>query len=458
MTRTAKLLASKTINHPHPPPSTTMASSNSHTTDISLRQKTINLGAGPSTLPDSVLLSASSGILDFQQTGMGLTELSHRSSTFKSVIEKAESDLRTLLDIPEDYSILFQQGGGSEQFSATALNLLAYHAVKNPEYVSERRKEKGSGGEKLEIEEVGPPCDYVVTGSWSSKAMKEAKRMGANSRPAIDSRKAEGSNGKFGQIPSVRDWNLSKVEDKPAFLYYCDNETVDGVEFPSPGFPFQDLPQSYRENVPIVADCSSNILSRPIDIKSHSIIFFGAQKNVGPAGVTIIIVRKNLLVDPDSGVKSGGPRIPSTLVYKIADDNKSLYNTPSMFAIYVSGLTFQHLLQNGGVKGAEDRATLKSKLVYDCIENSDGVFKATVGQKDCRSKMNVTFRITRAGEPNDELEERFVKKCGENGIVQVKGHRSVGGIRTSLYNAVTVENVKTLVKVMEEFLKEVKQY
>lgn len=436
--------------------------------DLSRRLSTINLGAGPSTLPQEVLLSASSGILDFSSTGMGLTELSHRSSTFKKVIQTAESDLRSLLNIPSDYSILFQQGGGTEQFSATALNLLSFHASKNPDYIREKKKKangekknngQGDGEEEEEESLFGPPCDYVVTGSWSAKAMKESKRLGANSRVVIDSRKSKGSNGKFDSIPPTSEWQLSRVSEKPAFLYYCDNETVDGIEFPSPGFPFKELPSDYLNQVPIVADMSSNILSRPIDIKSHSIIFFGAQKNVGPSGVTIIIIKKSLLVDPDLQINNGGPRIPSTLIYKTANDNESLYNTPSMFAIYVSGLTFDHLLnKEGGVEGAEKRAIQKSELVYNCIENSKGIFKPTVKDSKVRSKMNVCFRIYKTGgvEPDDELENRFVEKCSENGIVQVKGHRSVGGIRTSLYNAVSVENTKTLVKVMEEFLEEIK--
>lgn len=435
--------------------------------DLSRRAQTINLGAGPSTLPNEVLLSASSGILDFASTGMGLTELSHRSSTFKKVIQKAESDLRQLLDIPQDYSVLFQQGGGTEQFSATALNLLSYHASKNPDYVRQNKLQRRSNGENKGQDEVvdeeeesfGPPCDYVVSGSWSVKAMKEAKRLGANSRAVIDSRKSKGSLGKFDSIPPTSEWDLSPVSSKPAFLYYCDNETVDGVEFPSPGFPFEELPPEYREQVPIVADMSSNILSRPIDIKSHSIIFFGAQKNVGPSGVTILIVKKSILVDPDLQIKNGGPRIPSTLIYKTASDNESLYNTPSMFAIYVSGLTFDHLLnKEGGVKGAEQRAIEKSDMVYNCIAESEGVFRPTVKSQKDRSKMNICFRICKKGTdaPDDELETRFVENCSKNGIVQVKGHRSVGGIRTSLYNAVSVENTKTLVKVMKEFLEEAK--
>ncbi|KAN0062860.1 Phosphoserine transaminase [Thecaphora frezii] len=418
----------------------------SHTLDLSQREHTINLGAGPSSLPTSVLLTAAQGILDYQGTGMGLTELSHRSSTFKKLVDTAEADLRKLLSIPDNYVVLFVQGGGTEQFSATALNLLAAHAVKNPDYV------QSNDGR-------GPPCDYIVTGSWTSKTVKEAQRLGANVNVVTDARKAPGADGKFGSIPPVSTWNLSAAERKPAFLYYCDNETVDGVEFPNPGFPIDQLPREYRETVPIVADCSSNILSRPIDVAAHSLIFFGAQKNVGPSGVTVVIVRKELVVDPDLGVAHGGPRIPTTLIYKNAADNGSLYNTPPMFAIYASALVFDELLnRQGGVAGATQRADTKSQSVYRTIDESGGVFLPTVRQREARSRMNVTFRVSRPGQatPDEELEERFVKRCAEKRIVQVKGHRSVGGIRTSLYNAVTLEQTQALVDVMKAFIEEVK--
>lgn len=418
----------------------------SKTLDTSRRDQTINLGAGPSSLPTSVLLEAAQGILDYDSTGMGLVELSHRSKTFQKLMDKTEADLRQLLNVPESHAVLFLQGGGTEQFSATALNLLAAHAVKNPDYFK-------SNGNK------GPPCDYAVTGSWTAKAVKEAARLGATTNVAVDSRKVEGSSGKFGIIPPVSEWKLSPVDSKPAMLYYCDNETVDGVEFPSPGFPIHELPEEYRKTVPLVADCSSNILSRPIDVAAHAIVFFGAQKNVGPSGTTVAIVRRDLIVDPDLGVPNGGPRIPTTLVYKNMLDNGSLYNTPPMFAIYASGLVFEDLLRNkGGVKGATERSEKKAGLIYGLIDGSGGVFLPTVKQPSARSRMNVTFRISRPGQdkPDEDLEEKFVKRCAENNIAQVKGHRSVGGIRTSLYNAVTVEQTQKLAQVMTAFAEDVK--
>lgn len=423
-------------------------SAQAFTVETSKRSQTINLGAGPSSLPTPVLVQSAQDIVDYGASGMGLIELSHRSGTFKTIIEGAENDLRKLLNVPDDYAVLFTQGGGTEQFSATALNLIAHHAAKNPQYVSTH------GGKS-------PPIDYAVTGSWSSKALKEAQRLGFTVNAAVDSRKAPGADGKFGIIPPVSDWKLSNaVEDSPAMLYYCDNETVDGVEFPSPGFPIGDLPREYRERVPIVADCSSNILSRPIDIAAHSIVFFGAQKNVGPPGVTVVIVRKSLLdVHPDEGVPHGGPRIPTTLVYKNLADNASLYNTPPMFSIHVSGLVFKSLLtEHGGVEGAAERSRQKSSLVYALLDDAQSIYIPTVKQATARSRMNVTFRIAKSAgstQPDEQVEEAFVKYCKQNGIEQVKGHRSVGGIRTSLYNAVTVEQVRKLEQVMREFQRQV---
>ncbi|KAI3481632.1 hypothetical protein L1887_55764 [Cichorium endivia] len=418
-----------------------------NTLDVTKREQTINLGAGPSSLPTSVLLEAAQGILDYQGTGMGLTELSHRSKTFQALMDKTEADLRALMSVPDTHAVLFLQGGGTEQFSATALNLLAAHAVHNPDYFATNGNQ-------------GPPCDYAVTGSWTAKAVKEAARLGANANVAVDARKVQGAGGKFGSIPPVSEWKLSPVASKPAMLYYCDNETVDGVEYPNPGFPLDQLPEDYRKTVPIVADCSSNILSRPIDVAAHAIVFFGAQKNVGPSGVTVAIVRKDLIVDPDAGVAHGGPRIPTTLVYKNMLDNGSLYNTPSMFAIYASGLVFDDLLRNkGGVAGATERSAQKAALIYGVIEASEGVFLPTVRQASARSRMNVTFRISKAGQnqPDEALEDAFVKRCAEANIVQVKGHRSVGGIRTSLYNAVTIEQTQKLAEVMKTFARDVKE-
>lgn len=415
--------------------------------DLAARERTINVGAGPSQLPTNVLLESAQAVLEYQGLGMGVTEISHRSAPFKAIIEKAEADLRQLLGLGDQWAVLFNQGGGTEQFAAVVLNLLCRHATVYPH-----------GWKQSEVR-----CDYAVSGTWSSKAFKEAQRLRANAHAVFDARKTAGADGKFGTIPPVCKWDLSLTgEIPPAFLYYCDNETVDGVEFRTPapgganGFPLHELPEDYRQKVPIVADLSSNILSRPIaHLDQHGIIFFGAQKNVGPPGVTIVLVKKNLLVNPDDASLAalGCPPIPTTLTYKVQADNGSLNNTPPMHAIYVSGLVFDHLLKTGGVEGAEVRSKRKAGLLYGAIDASKGVFKPTVQQAGVRSLMNVTFRVCRAGsgEPDTELEKEFIELCKQRGIVAIAGHRSVGGCRASLYNAVTVEQAEKVAAAMADF-------
>lgn len=422
--------------------------------DLAARQRTINVGAGPSQLPTNVLLESAQATLEYQNSGMGVTEMSHRSAAFKGIIEKAEADLRTLLGLGDHWAVLFSQGGGTEQFAATVLNLLNRHAATYPHAWAD-------GSSKV-------PCDYAVSGSWSSKAFNEAKRLRTQAHAVFDSRTLPDAEGKFGTVPPVKDWALSPTADvPPAFLYYCDNETVDGVEYRTPapdgcaGFPVHELPDDYASKVPIVADMSSNILSRPIaHLDKHGIVFFGAQKNVGPPGVTIVLVKKNLLVNPDAKelVALGAPAIPTTLVYKTQADNGSLYNTPPMHAIYVSGLVFAHLLSQGGVKGAEERSQQKAKLLYGAIDASQGVFTPTVRQAGVRSLMNVTFRVCdpATAKPSPDLEKAFIQRCKDNGIVQIGGHRSVGGCRASLYNAVTVEQAEKVAQVMAAFADEIR--
>lgn len=395
------------------------------------RERTVNLGAGPSTLPTSVLLEAAQGIVDFDATGMGLTELSHRSSTFKKLLQQAEADLRTLLDIPPEYAVLFLQGGGTEQFTATLLNMLAAHAARNPSY------------------EGTPPVDYVVSGAWSSKAVKEAKRFTSNVRIACDVRPLISDASK--EIPSPDSWQLSPVDDLPAMLYYCDNETIDGFEFPQDYI--QGLPKEYRERVPIVVDCSSNVLSRPLNVRAHAVMYFGAQKNIGPSGLTMAIVRRDLVVDPDAHRASYTPVIPTTLIYKNAVDNESLYNTPPMFPIYISALVFRKLVEDGGVLAAQKRAEQRSSAVYDMLLAHATQYRPTVAHAAFRSKMNLTFRVLdrTTGEPSTEAEDKFVALCSKHNIIQVKGHRSVGGIRTSFYNATTLDQANALAALLDEF-------
>lgn len=397
------------------------------------REDTVNLGAGPSALPTSVLVEASRGIVDYGGSGMGITEVSHRSSTFKKVVDTAEADLRKLLDIPDDYAVFFMQGGGTEQFSVTLLNLLAAHAAKHPSH---------SGG--------APPVDYVVSGSWSAKAYKEAKRLTSNVKLVCDLRPPIGD--ATTPMPSPSEWQLSSVDQSPAMLYYCDNETIDGLEFPQDYI--KQLPQAYRDRVPIVADMSSNILSRPVDVRAHGVIYFGVQKNIGPSGAAVVVARRDLLVDPDTVEHAAYvPPIPAMLVYKTHADNASLYNTPPMFPIYVSGLVFRDLVQNGGIPAMQTQSNTKSELVYGALNEFPQLYRCTVAHPPFRSQMNVTFRILdpKTQSPSDDLESQFIKECDKTRIMQVKGHRSVGGLRCSLYNAITVEHARLLADVLRRF-------
>lgn len=399
-----------------------------------MRDKTINLGAGPSSLPTSVLLEASQGIIDYEGTGMGLTELSHRSSTFQQLLQEAESNVRKLLDVPDEYAVLFLQGGGTEQFSATLLNMLAAHAARNPTY-------QGT-----------PPVDYVVSGAWSNKAFKEAQRLSSRVNLAADLRASVSDEHK--KVLRPEEWSLSSVDEAPAMLHYCDNETIGGFELPQDFI--SRLPQAYRERVPIVADCSSNILSRRLDVRAHAAIYFGAQKNIGPSGLTMVIVRRDLVVDPDAVRREYTPIIPTTLVYKNAVDNGSLYNTPPMFPIYVSALVFRELLKQGGVDGAQERAKTRSKTVYDALLAEPKLYRPVVQHPEFRSQMNITFRIMdpKTQEPSPDLEAKFVAFCSEHRIVNVKGHRSVGGLRASFYNSISQEHAQAFAEVLAQFAKQ----
>ncbi|GAA6025717.1 hypothetical protein JCM11491_001554 [Sporobolomyces phaffii] len=406
------------------------------------RAHTINLNAGPSPLPDQALLTAAASLLSYPDTpGMGVSEISHRSPAFDSIINHANEDLRQLMQIPDNYKVLWMQGGGLTQFATTVLNLVAWYRIKHQMRPDE-------------------PVDaqYVVTGSWSKKAAEEAERLGVTVDRVLDG-KQFGAGGKFTRIPPVADWNVRQLEEhsrSPAFVYYCDNETVDGVEFggvdDDNAFPFH----SFSPEIPVVCDMSSNFLSRPVDVSKYGIIYAGAQKNLGPAGVTLVIVREDLIVDLDAAVQYGGARVPSMLSYKNLADTNSMFNTPPTFTIYVCSLVLTSLLKSPPLPLAsstapplaplQEYAAQKSSLIYNELDTSDGFYQGTA-DKYSRSRMNVTFRI--AGGP--DVEKRFVKLAGEQGIKGVSGHRSVGGIRASIYNAVTLENVKILVKFMQDF-------
>jgi len=382
------------------------------------RNKTFNFGAGPSKIPDAVLLKAQAEFLDYNDTGMSILEISHRTKVFENLINKAKADFKRLLAIPDNYEVFFMQGGGTTQFSAVFYNLVA--------------AKRNAAGNSVPPG-WNPPVDYLVTGSWSQKGVEEARRLGGNVNVVFDAKKQTGA---FTSIPPRADWSLSGPS--AAYIYYCDNETVDGVEFP-------DIPADLPDGVPLVADMSSNILTRPIDISKFGVIYAGAQKNIGPAGVTIVIIRRDLLTPPNSAADSRDlPIIPLMLDYKTHVDHNSLYNTPPTFGIYISSLVFEWLLERGGVETMAQVNARKAAKLYSLIDASN--FYVGNVEPSFRSRMNVTFRIK-----STDLEKDFLAGAEKRRMMQLKGHRSVGGIRASIYNTVTEEDIDTLIKYMVEF-------
>jgi phosphoserine aminotransferase len=369
--------------------------------------RAINFGAGPSALPEDVLQEAAKGLLNFEGTGIGIAEISHRSKEFGACQSKLESLIRTLLDVPQTHSILFTQGGGSAQFSAIVLNLLARHRLLHPELKDHERV-----------------MDYVITGSWSAKAAAEAGRLGGGGvNVAADARNYSTKDRRsFDNIPPHGDNdNVYKFSPDPALIYYCENETVDGVQFAhdpsSPAsFPFHRLPQNGL--LPLVGDYSSSFMSRSIPhLADHAVIYAGAQKNIGPAGLTILIVRHDCIVDVDAAAKLGASPVPLTMSYKTLADNKSLYNTPSTLAIYISGLVLQRMKERGGLKYTEKVNRVKQLKLYKVIEESEGVLRGKV-RKGAGSWMNIVFDVE-----GDGAEARFVAGADKLGMKALKGHR-----------------------------------
>lgn len=358
--------------------------------------KVINFGAGPAKLPEEVLQEVQGNLVHYGTSKISVMEMSHRSSDYSFINEQAQDTLRDLLKIPPNYKILFLQGGGTGLFAAVALNLIGRTGT----------------------------ADYIVTGSWSAKAAKEAAKYGKVNMvvPKVD---------KYSDIPHTSTW---KLDSNASYVYFCDNETVHGVEFPQ-------IPDT--KGVPLVADMSSNFLSRKFDITKFGVVYAGAQKNIGPAGVTVVVVREDLLGSPL-------PICPTVFDFTIMAKDNSLHNTPPCFAIYVTWRVFEWIKRNGGVEGMEKNAETKSKLVYDVINHSNGFYTSTVKQ-GFRSRMNVPFRIGGLGSGDEALEAAFLKGAVNRGMIQLKGHRSVGGIRASLYNAITVKEAESLVTYMKEF-------
>ncbi len=350
-----------------------------------------NFSAGPATLPLSVLQQVQEELLDWRGSGMSVMEMSHRDKEFMSIAAEAEKDLREVAGIPANYKVLFMQGGATAQFSLIPLNLL-----------------RGKAG-----------ADYVLTGDWGKKAAKECGKYGKANIAAS----AEGD--KFTKIPDRDSW---KLDPNAAYVHITTNETIHGVQF-------QDTPDT--GGVPLVADMSSDILSRPIDISKFGLIYGGAQKNIGPAGVTIVIVREDL-------IGQAAAATPGVFDYKAVADNESMLNTPACFSWYVSGLVFKWIKNEGGLAAIGARNQRKSALLYDYIDAQD-FYKNPVAKKD-RSWMNVPFTL-----PNPELDAEFLKGAKAAGLSGLKGHRAVGGMRASIYNAMGESGVATLVEYMKEF-------
>ncbi len=357
-----------------------------------------NFAAGPATLPPTVLEEAARGVLEIDGSGMSILEISHRSPLFEDVLERAAAGLRELLDLPEDHRILFCQGGASLQFSMVPMNLLR---------------------------SAGLPADYVVTGSWSRKAIAEGRKEGAVRTPW------DGSAGSYVRVPSDEELARAATGVEAAYVHITSNETIEGVEWASP--------PSIPEAAPLVCDMSSNFLSRPVETGRYGLIYAGAQKNAGPAGVAIVIVREDLLA-------RSGDDLPSMLDYRTYAAHRSLYNTPPVFAIYVVMLVTRWLREEVG--GLEKMGALnmeKASLLYDAIDGSDGFYRGHA-QPEARSRMNVTWRL-----PTEERERAFLAEANERGLVELKGHRSVGGLRASIYNAMPLEGVQELREFMDAF-------
>lgn len=355
-----------------------------------------NFSAGPSMLPLPVLKKAQEELTDYQGSGMSVMELSHRSGLFTSIIEEAEQYLRKLMDIPNNYKVLFIQGGASQQFAMVPMNLLGNHKK----------------------------ADYVNTGSWSKKAIQEAKRFG-------DIRVIASSEDKgFSYIPKVTKDMIDKDAD---YVHITTNNTIEGTVF-------NELPDT--GDVPLVADMSSNILSEQIDVTKFGIIYAGAQKNIGPAGLTVVIIREDL-------IGKAPETCPTMLNYQTQSESSSLYNTPPTFSIYVAKLVFEWLDSLGGLKAMQEINRAKADKLYRYIEESD-LFVSPVAKQD-RSLMNIPF-VTK--NQDKELEAKFIKEAQKLGLETLKGHRSVGGMRASLYNAMPVEGVDALINFMQDFEKE----
>lgn len=354
-------------------------------------KRVYNFSAGPAVLPEAVLKKAAEELYIYQDTGMSVMEMSHRSKAYLQIITDAEANLRKLMNVPDNYKILFLQGGAHTQFSMVPLNLM-----KNKK------------------------ADFITTGSWAKKALKEAKKYLKANEVASSEDKM------FSYIPDLKNLNFDPEAD---YVHICENNTIYGTKY-------HELPDT--KGVDLVSDMSSCILSEPIDVSKYALIYAGAQKNIGPAGTTIVIIREDLVT------KNYPEYTPLMLQYDIHVEKESMYNTPPTYGIYMCGLVFKHLLENGGIEAMYEHNKKKAAILYDYLDQSK-MFKPTVVKKD-RSLMNVTFNTG-----NDELNKKFVVEAEKNDLVNLKGHRSVGGMRASIYNAMSIEGVEALVNFMRRF-------
>jgi phosphoserine aminotransferase len=357
-----------------------------------MTDRIFNFGAGPAVLPEPVLEEARRDLMSLPGVGMSILEISHRSKAFDAVIPGCEADIRRLANISPEYQILFLQGGASMQFSMVPMNLLP------------------SGGK----------ADYIVTGSWSKKAVKEAQKTGTVQIAGT----TESDN--FNRIPAQAEL---KLDPAAAYLHFTSNETIHGVEWKA---------EPEAGSVPLVCDASSDIFSRPIGVSRYALIYAGAQKNLGPSGVTLVIIRNDLL-------ERVPKNLPTMLDYRVQAENKSLYNTPPVFGVYIMRLVMKWLLDQGGLEAIGRANTEKAKTLYDALDSSGGFYRPHA-RPDSRSNMNVTFRL-----PSEDLEKQFVSEATKAGLDGLKGHRSVGGIRASLYNAFPKKGVEALVSFMKDF-------
>ena len=354
-----------------------------------------NFSAGPAVLPESVLQEAADEMLDYRGTGMSVMEMSHRSKAYQTIIDEAEADLRTLMGIPDNYKVLFMQGGASQQFAMIPMNLMKNKVA-----------------------------DYIITGQWAKKAWQEARMYGTANAVASSADKT------FSYIPDCSDLPISENAD---YVYICENNTIYGTKF-------WNLPNTKGKD--LVSDVSSCFLSEPVDVTKYGMLYGGVQKNIGPAGVVIAVIREDLIREDVL------PGTPTMLRYKTHADNGSMYNTPPAYGIYICGKVFKWLLRNGGLTEMKAYNEKKAAVLYDYLDSSR-LFHGTVVKKD-RSLMNVPFVTGDA-----EQDAKFVKAAAEAGFVNLKGHRSVGGMRTSIYNAMPIEGVEKLVAFMEHYEKTV---